>query len=211
MTSPRHMAGVLLAAGKSERHGGNNKLLAPLAGKPMIGHVIAAMAKSQCDSLTIILGYEAEEIASLCENTPFRHIVNTNYDQGMGTSIALAVEARQDHVTDMMIVLGDMPLITPAILDQLLSHHLTARYPNSTITIPIAEGRQGNPVIWGSDFFPALSDLQGDQGGKALIKAHADAINSLEIEHPAVLTDADTLSALAEIEDMMIMHQAIRL
>jgi len=205
------MAGVLLAAGKSERHGGNNKLLAPLAGKPMIGHVIAAMAKSQCDSLTIILGYEAEEIASLCENTPFRHIVNTNYDQGMGTSIALAVEARQDHVTDMMIVLGDMPLITPAILDQLLSHHLTARYPNSTITIPIAKGRQGNTVIWGSDFFPALSDLQGDQGGKALIKAHADAINSLEIEHPAVLTDADTLSALAEIEDMMITHQAIRL
>jgi molybdenum cofactor cytidylyltransferase len=127
----------------------------------------------------------------------------------MGTSIALAFETRQDHFTDMMIVLGDMPLITTAILDHFLSHHLTARCTDSTI--PMAEGRQGNPVIWGSDFFPALSDIQGDQGGKALIKAHADAINSLEIEHPAVLTDADTLSALAEIEDMMITNQAIRL
>jgi len=66
-------------------------------------------------------------------------------------------------------------------------------------------------VIWGSDFFSALSDLHSDQGGKTLIKDNAEAINVLAIEHPAVLIDADTPDALAEIEDMMITHQAIRL
>ena len=211
MTTPRHIEGVLLAAGKSTRSGGINKLLTPLIGKPMIRHVIEAMAKSQFHSLTIILGHEAENIANLCDGTAFRQIHNTNYDQGMGASIACALKARQDHVTDMMIVLGDMPLITATILDQLLASHLKTNLPDKTITIPIAGGRQGNPVIWGSDFFSALSDLHSDQGGKTLMKDNAEAINVLAIEHPAVLTDADTPSALAEIEDMMMTHQATQL
>ncbi len=212
MTSPhRHIEGVLLAAGKSERNGANNKLLTPVAGKPMIRHIIEAMAQSQCHSLTIILGHDAEAIASVCADAPFHHIVNTHYGEGMGASIACALNHRQDHVTDMMIVLGDMPLVTSDILDQLLACHLKADQPDKTITLPVAEGRQGNPVIWGRDFFPALSDLHGDKGGKALIKAHANAINTLVLENPGVLTDADTPSALADIEDMMISHQALRL
>jgi len=211
MTTPRHIEGVLLAAGKSTRSGGINKLLTPLIGKPMIRHVIEAMTKSQFHSLTIILGHEAENIANLCDGTAFRQIHNTNYDQGMGASIACALKARQDHVTDMMIVLGDMPLITATILDQLLASHLETNLPDKTITIPIAGGRQGNPVIWGSDFFSALSDLYSDQGGKTLIKDNAEAINVLAIEHPAVLIDADTPNALAEIEDMMMTHQATQL
>ncbi len=204
LTTDRHMLGVLLAAGLSERNGSTNKLLAPLLGKPMISHVAEAMTASQLNSLMIILGHDADHVAASCGGALFQQIINPHYHNGIGRSIASAMANRRDEVTDVMIILGDMPLITAAIIDELIASHLGAITPDKTITVPMAGGRQGHPVIWGSHFFPALSELNGDHGGKALIKAHSGAINTLHMETPAVFKDADTQGALTEIEDLMI-------
>ena len=63
---------------------------------------------------------------------------------------------------------------------------------NSKITIPSYRGKKGNPVIWGKSFFPELSKLEGDIGGRALFDQHPAAINLMTPNDPSVITDIDS-------------------
>ena len=62
----------------------------------------------------------------------------------------------------------------------------------SKITIPSFNGKKGNPVIWGRSFFSDLSNLEGDVGGRALFSHHPAAINLIDMDDKAVITDTDT-------------------
>jgi molybdenum cofactor cytidylyltransferase len=64
--------------------------------------------------------------------------------------------------------------------------------------VPTYEGKRGNPVLWSSRFFPALTAVHGDTGGRHLIGENADSVVEVELG-PAVALDIDTPQALAAI------------
>ena len=66
------------------------------------------------------------------------------------------------------------------------------------IVAPAHDGRTGNPCIFPREFFPELCQLQGDVGGKRVIKAHLDRLLTVEVA-PDALFDCDTPEALAEL------------
>ena len=53
------------------------------------------------------------------------------------------------------------------------------------------DGRHGNPCLFPARFFPELLDLQGDQGGAAVIRRHRDLLRIMEIDSRQ-LEDVDT-------------------
>ena len=59
------------------------------------------------------------------------------------------------------------------------------------IVVPSHEGRRGNPVLWGRDFFGELEVLTGDQGGKPLLEAHAEWVVDIEAGSDTVHRDFD--------------------
>ena len=190
------IGGLLLAAGKSERFGGENKLLAKLNDEPIIKHAARAMQKSALDEIAVVLGYEATNIQATLEELEgdLRFITNPDYSKGQSSSLKLGVKHFSDKVDALMVVLGDMPLISAEIINRLIASH-----KSGAITLPMAEGRRGNPVIWSAEFFAEFETLEGDNGGRMLFDLHKDKLNPIPINDPAVLLDADTPADLTEL------------
>jgi len=62
--------------------------------------------------------------------------------------------------------------------------------------LPQHDGRQGHPVLFGRDFWAALSRLTGDEGARSVVRAHPASCIRLDVEDPGVLQDVDRPDAV---------------
>ena len=93
-----------------------------------------------------------------------------------------------------IVVLGDMPGITPGLIKRILAK--AAEYPGSIVYPLTPDGKQGHPVFWPSDILAEFGDLTGDQGGKPLLRRHAHRIVTVAADESAAI-DIDTVEDLA--------------
>src|SRR5262245_45144211 len=110
---------IVLAAGTSSRMGAQ-KLLLPLGGRPLVAYSVAAACASPGDPVLVVLGREAERVAEALP--PGRHVTvtNPNYASGMASSLRTGLDALPEAVAGALILLGDQPLVTRAIVAALL-------------------------------------------------------------------------------------------
>ena len=193
------VAGIILAAGASRRMGSVNKLLASIAGKPLVRHAVESFAATSLSPIIVVVGYESDKVAAALEGLPVQLVFNPDHATGQGSSVGVGVEALDNNVTDAMIGLGDMPLLSSTLLDSLIHTHIGREGHACNITVPAFEGQRGNPVLWGRTFFPELITLAGDRGGRQLLNDHKAAQHLIACDHSSVLRDVDTLDALAAI------------
>ena len=193
------MAGILLAAGQSRRMGSVNKLLAVIAGKPLVRHAAETLVAAALSPLIVVIGHEADKVAAALEGLPVRLVFNPDHASGQAASVGVGVAALDADVTDVLIGLGDMPLLPVPLLDMLVQNHLDRDDHQRCITLPTSDGKRGNPVLWGKAFFPELSALTGDSGGRQLLDDHLAAQNLVSCDDQAILRDVDTADALAAI------------
>ena len=95
-----------------------------------------------------------------------------------------------------MIILGDQPFLTAAVIDTLIVAFRS--HPNS-IVVPCVMGRRSNPVIFPSDLFPELERTRGDVGGRFVLKRNADRIVRIEVGGMYDDSDVDTLEDLQRL------------
>jgi molybdenum cofactor cytidylyltransferase len=114
---------------------------------------------------------------------------NADFAAGLASSLATGVRAVPGDVGGVMVLLGDMPLVTARQMDRLIAafNPLEGR----RIVVPSHDGRRGNPVLWGRDFFGELEALRGDQGGKPLLEAHAEWVVEIDAGSDTVHRDFD--------------------
>jgi len=198
---PYKIAAIILAAGRSERMGTDNKLLADIGGKPMVSHVIDNVIQSGADPIIVVTGHEAENIQTTLANQSLEFVENPNYAKGLSTSLKVGIETLGDDVDACFICLGDMPLVTAKTLKALMAAFAPTQA--KTICVPVHENQQGNPILWGREHFPDLLKLSGDQGAKSLLADNAAAIAKVEAG-PEVLRDADHAAALAALRREML-------
>ena len=189
---PDRLVGIVLAAGQSSRMGPNNKLLAEFAGKPLVRHVTEVMLDAGLDEVTVVIGHQADQVAAALAGLPVHLLFNADFAAGQGHSVAAGVGVLDGAVTDVLIALGDMPLISAEMLQNLVASHLACEDHQRRITLPSYDGKRGNPVIWGSAFFPELKHLCGDAGGRQVLQDHLAAHNPVEISSSAMFRDIDT-------------------
>lgn len=193
------VAGIILAAGASRRMGSVNKLLASIAGKPLVRHAVESFVATSLSPIIVVVGYESDKVAAALEGLPVQLVFNPDHATGQGSSVGVGVEALDNNVTDAMIGLGDMPLLSSTLLDSLIHTHIGREGHACNITVPAFEGQRGNPVLWGKTFFPELITLAGDRGGRQLLNDHKAAQHLIACDHSSVLRDVDTVDALAAI------------
>ncbi len=197
-----HIEAILLAAGTSSRMGKANKLLAEIAGTPLIRIVAEAICDSTADGLTVILGHEAEAVSAALDGIKARFLFNPDYKSGQASSIRCGLEQLPQAATDMMICLGDMPFIDAHLINRLIDSHLSLADRWSHITLPFAGGQRGNPVIWGKSFFDEIGNLSGDTGARTLFDSYRSAMNMVESDDLDICLDADTADDLARIKQI---------
>lgn len=205
MNATQITAAIIMAAGSSSRMGaGRHKLLLPLAGRPVLVHVIDATLASQASPIIIVLGHQAKEVrAHLAPYIEHPNIIitdNPDYLQGMSTSMHMGLQrlianeqASSTSIVDSaLIMLGDQPLITPQTIDTLIT---TRRTTGQRIVAPLYKGRRGNPVLFDVGFFPELLATIGDEGGRSVIERHRQELATVEINDPMANYDVDTWEA----------------
>jgi molybdenum cofactor cytidylyltransferase len=195
--APR-VAAIVLAAGRSSRMGAHNKLLADVAGKPMVRHVVETALASSTRPVLVVTGHMAVDVSAAVAGLDVKLVANADYATGLASSLKAGVRAVPAECDGVMVLLGDMPRIAPEHLDRLLESF--AGKPD-TIIVPVHEGRQGNPVLWPRRYFRELLQLDGDAGAKRLIAGHGEQVREVEIGSDAVLADVDTPEALARMRE----------
>jgi molybdenum cofactor cytidylyltransferase len=174
--------------------GGPNKLLAELAGVPMVAHVARRLLASRARPIIAVLGNQAEAVEAALGKLPVERVRNPEFAGGLSTSLKRGIAALPPDLDGVIVCLGDMPMITGRHLDRLIAafNPLEGR----AIIVPTRQGKRGNPVLWSKRFFPEMAALAGDVGAKHLIGEHAELVAEVEMNDDAVLVDIDTPEAL---------------
>lgn len=189
------VAAIVLAAGRGTRMGGPNKLLEDVGGRPVVRRVVEAALASHASPVLVVTGHERARVERILAGLPVMFVHNRDFAEGLSTSVRAGIAAVPGGAGAALVMLGDMPLVGPQILDALLD----AFDPDAgrLIVLPVADGRRGNPVLWDRRFFDALTKLEGDVGARHLIAAHAEAVVEIEVEGPGAFLDVDTPEALS--------------
>jgi molybdenum cofactor cytidylyltransferase len=191
------IACIVLAAGRSTRMGAANKLLADVSGRPMVRHTVEAALSSRARPVVVVTGHQADEVAAVLSGLDVEVVHNPLFAAGLSGSLKAGLDALPEAVDGAIVLLGDMPRIEPQHIDRLIAAF--APKEGRSIVVPVYQGRRGNPVLWGVDYFPSMRRLEGDVGAKRLIADHADQVVEVDLHSAAVLTDIDTPEALAEL------------
>jgi molybdenum cofactor cytidylyltransferase len=196
------IAGVVLAAGRSTRMGGPNKLLAEIGGKPLVRIAVDQALASRAKPVIVVTGHQRERVEAALAGLPVRLVHNPDFADGLGTSLRAGIAAVPSEADGVIVCLGDMPQVDATLIDRLIAAFDPER--GALAVMPTIEGRRGNPVLWSRRFFPDLMAIEGDVGARHLIDRYGEAVVEVPVTGKGALTDVDTPEALsglkAEIE-----------
>lgn len=197
-------AAVVLAAGRSERFGRPKQLL-DWGGRTLVA-LAAEVALTQCETVLVVAGHEAEAIAHAVEHLPVEVIYNPDYGTGQGSSVAAGaralLEGSRPPTSGVYFLVADQPGLTPSLLESL--HLARGLY---RIARPAHEGRPGNPVLFDQALLPVLATLAGEAGGRALFDRYRNDLVTVPVADGRVLRDVDTPRAWRALRrDMGMFH-----
>lgn len=190
----RNVAAIVLAAGRSTRMGGPNKLLAELDGKKLVRTVTEQALASKAAEVIVVTGHQAELVEQALKGLKVTFARNPDFAGGLASSVKAGIAAVSDSADGAVVCLGDMPLISAQLIDRLVDTFEPDR--GHLIAVPVSEGRRGNPVLWSRRFFRELMTLDGDIGARHLIAKHAEAVAEVPVEGNSAFLDIDTPQAL---------------
>jgi molybdenum cofactor cytidylyltransferase len=190
----RHVTAIILAAGRSTRMGGPNKLLAELGGKPLVRLVTEQALASKAHDVIVVTGHQAELVEKALAGLDVKFVRNPDFAEGLASSVKAGVAAVPDDADGAVICLGDMPMISAQLIDHLIEAFAPDR--GNLIAVPVSDGRRGNPVLWSRRFFNELMSLDGDIGARHLIARHGEAVAEVAVEGFGAFLDIDTPQAL---------------
>jgi len=198
----RRVAGVVLAAGRSTRMGGPNKLLAEIGKRPLVRIAVGEALASSARPVIVVTGHQREQVEAALKGLPVTFVHNPDYAQGLSTSLKAGIAALPAEVDGAIVCLGDMPQVDARLIDRLIGAFDPER--GALVVVPTMAGKRGNPVVWSRRFFADLAGVEGDIGARHLIGAYPEAVVEVPVTDKAALVDVDTPDALdavkAEIE-----------
>ena len=184
---------VLLAAGRSSRMGGPNKLLALFGDVPLVRRTAERALASRVKGVTVVTGHQSERVRAALAGFNVAFSDNPEFAAGLSSSLKAGVNALPASASGALVVLADMPDITAADLDRLIDAF--AACGGRRIVRATYAGKRGNPVILPRSLFDQLAAIEGDIGARHIVEAAGVDVIDVEIGEGASV-DVDTPEAL---------------
>lgn len=178
------VAAILLAAGRSERFGADDKLMALLDGEPLALHAARRIAELAPGRRIAVCQSADGPLAARLAALGFEIAVNPHPERGLSQSLACGV-AEAGAAEAALVCLADMPFVTTAHLKGLL-----ARFDaGAALVVASKRGDMAMPpALFARSLFGALQTGEGDQGGRALLSGAAlvaaDAAELADVDRP---------------------------
>ena len=204
------VVGILLAAGRGERFGGDKLLTKARTtadpGRPRLTdldgecigvaacrHLLAALPSV----IAVVRPGDAALAAAL--GAAGAQIVRCAIsDDGVGASLVCGVTAARD-AAGWLVALADMPWVLPSTIRRVAA----AIADGAPVAAPFHAGRRGHPVGFSAACYEKLAALSGDEGAKAVVAAYADELAHIDVDDPGTLLDVDTREDLAAADATM--------
>tara|TARA_B100000029_G_scaffold198492_1_gene196636 strand:+ start:77507 stop:78109 length:603 start_codon:yes stop_codon:yes gene_type:complete len=181
------ITGFILGAGRSERMGTLKQLL-PFGEVTVIEHTCRILTKSCLRSnVILVVGHCAKEITARISALSVRIAYNPDPGGDMLSSIQCGL-AYTPHDNAILIALGDQPLVTSEIVNQLVQEY--QRCPEG-IVVPVYQGKQGHPIILSPAYREELLFNSYPGGLKELRDHHIDSVRHVPVDTDGVLIDMD--------------------
>jgi len=141
VTDIRPAVAVVLAAGQGTRMKSSTaKVLHGLCGRPMVGHVLAALGEVAPQQTLVVVGHGRDQVVpALAEQAPGVVPVVQEPQNGTGHAVRLALEEAAAAEGAVIVVPGDAPLLTGDTLQRLLARHLEALAAATLLTATIPD------------------------------------------------------------------------
>lgn len=189
---------VILAAGASRRMEKIKQLL-PWKNTTLLEHAIQEGLASEIDAVFVVLGANAEQISNSISHLPVQTVINANWERGMGTSIACAMQEIRNYSENfdaVLIALTDQPLLEKIYFNNLINSYLNN---NKNIIASQIKNGAGVPVILSAGYFEALANLDQDFGARKIIANHPEDV--ILVNPGDKIVDVDTKEAYEALFD----------
>jgi molybdenum cofactor cytidylyltransferase len=194
----RRIAAVVLAAGRSTRMGGPNKLLERVGARPLVRIAVEEALASRASEVIVVMGHQRTEVEKVLAGLPVRLVHNPDFADGLGTSLKAGIAAVSADADGAIVCLGDMPQVDASLIDRLIAAFDPDR--GALVVVPTFQGKRGNPVLWARRFFPDLMAIEGDVGARHLIGRYGEAAVEVPVDGKAAFVDIDTPQALVDLK-----------
>jgi molybdenum cofactor cytidylyltransferase len=187
---------LILAAGSSLRFG-SAKQLVQYNEKTLLQHVIDEAVLAGAEPVIVVTGANADEVSKVVRNAKAHIVLNTNWQQGMASSIVIGIRILIAHKeTDKVIIaVSDQPYVTSSLFEKLYQTQAESDQP---IVACAYADTIGTPALFTQKYFDDLLNLQGEQGAKKILKENKQ--HTAIVQFPEGAIDIDTP---ADFEDLI--------
>ncbi len=176
---------IVMASGCGSRIG-TNKLLLEYRDKKLIEHIMDKILQINFYSRLVVA--KDKEVLDIACKKGFKVVENKNSILGQSESIKLGIE-NSPVAEGYMFFTGDQPLLSKLTIEKMID---AFKNNPQNIVIPRYKERNGSPVIFSSIFIDELKALEGDKGGREVIKRNKDSLVFIDVDNEYELMDIDT-------------------
>jgi molybdenum cofactor cytidylyltransferase len=175
-------------------------------GEPLLRRIVRTAADVAPDHLIVVLGSSAYDCVPVIKDCEVDIVVNPFWESGLAGSIRIGIERAEEQDADsVLLLLADQPWLNSEVIRRFLDRMngqkdviISARYA----------GILGAPMMFGSDWFPQLKNLEGDQGARNLVSKEGDRVEVIDWSEGAI--DLDTPEDLASLmTGLESMHRSL--
>ena len=187
MTS-RRIAGVVLAAGASQRMGRPKQLLR-WRGQSLIAHSAQAALGAGLNPVVVVVGSHAGEAAAELQTLAVTIVENPAWPEGMSTSMRAGLSALPADADAAILLPVDQPRLTSQHLWAMSAAYQASGKP---IVVSTFHGQRSSPTLFDRTLFGQLLRVTGDVGGRPVVDANPDLVETVEAADERTLFDVDT-------------------
>jgi CTP:molybdopterin cytidylyltransferase MocA len=192
------VSAIVLAAGAGRRFGGG-KLLARIDGRPILQHVLDALAEVGLENPIVVVGADAAAMDGVIDWRDARRVENPEPARGLSSSLQLGWAAALDATpppASVLVLLGDQPAVSPDVLRALIAEPLDPAHP--IVVARHADGAR-NPVRLEAVAAALVEAATGDRGVGPLLDTRPDLVREIEVggANPDIDEPADLTGILA--------------
>ena len=189
------LAAVILSGGASRRMG-SPKALLPYQGRPFLEHLLEVTRHPRIGVRRVVLGAHAEPIAKAVHLSGDEIVINEDWDSGQLSSIHAALRSLPDGTEGLLLCLIDHPLVSAALVHELIESFLAAR---KLIVLPVCDGRRGHPVIFSSALYGELLRAPLETGARAVVWAHSADIQEVRTNEEGCILNLNDPDAFQKL------------
>jgi molybdenum cofactor cytidylyltransferase/nicotine blue oxidoreductase len=169
MSTDRPVAALVLAAGGGRRYG-MPKALVEYEGSLLVERAVRT-AMAVCDPVLVVLGAQAVDVWRTADLGGATVLANHDWETGMASSLRTGLDGLRGwpgRVDAALVLLVDMPGMTPAALERMAAHAAP-----DVLAVPTYDGVRGHPVLLGREHWAGVAaGATGDEGARSYLAAH---------------------------------------